>query len=390
MASNDGNFFFIDRTGDVLLTLNNPGAPFAAWQPRDEDSSSDDTVQSGADNDMLAEESHSVRRNGTSQDESGADSESNNADTRLPQGSPQSAPKVYLVSSRHLINASAKFRSELTGSWSESLRDEDGMYHLTTCDWDADAFAILLNIYHLQYRQVPRELGLEMLAKMAVLVDYYRCWEAFDLIAPLWVQAAITASPLSEKYERDTMLWMVVSWVFKLPEKFQETTSIVINRNEESDVRDMELGIPPPILDELRTRRAQTIKKALETCHQCMNEWADDYHCAKGVRNSFACGSILLGALMKGLHRLKLLSPPPSAPFPGWSIVSICQNLAQIPSATWYDRGNSSRRHDCTLENTLHPKIALILSQVKGLILEDFRDRGEEEVDQVTRAVGAL
>jgi hypothetical protein len=38
-----------------------------------------------------------------------------------------------------------------------------------------------------QHRQVAKQLTLEMLTKVAVLVDYYMCWEAFDLISSVWI-----------------------------------------------------------------------------------------------------------------------------------------------------------------------------------------------------------
>lgn len=60
-----------------------------------------------------------------------------------------------------------KFRSELSESWSESTKGEDGLHHLTVEDWELEVFNILLNILHLRNRQVPPSLTLETLDKMA-------------------------------------------------------------------------------------------------------------------------------------------------------------------------------------------------------------------------------
>jgi hypothetical protein len=45
-----------------------------------------------------------------------------------------------------------------------------------------------------------------MLAMVAMLVDYYRSWEAFDLIAPLWIAAARQSFEPPPYYGRDVLL----------------------------------------------------------------------------------------------------------------------------------------------------------------------------------------
>jgi hypothetical protein len=139
----------------------------------------------------------------------------------------------------------------LTGSWEESRKGEDGLYHLSASDWYSEAFEILLNVLHLRNRQVPKELSLELLAKVAVLVDYHRCWEDFDLFNTLWVELLRVKQPVPIDYGRALMLWMAVAWVFKLPEEFTATSGIALRENTEPHVQDMELGIPPAILSKI-------------------------------------------------------------------------------------------------------------------------------------------
>ncbi|CAJ2508725.1 Uu.00g137510.m01.CDS01 [Anthostomella pinea] len=42
-------------------------------------------------------------------------------------------------------------------------------------DWDANALSILMYVIHGRHRGVPRSASLELLTKIAVLVDYYKC-----------------------------------------------------------------------------------------------------------------------------------------------------------------------------------------------------------------------
>lgn len=51
----------------------------------------------------------------------------------------------------------------------------DGLYHVPAEDWDGEALLCVLQVLHLHNSQVPRTVSLEMLAKIAVLVDFYKC-----------------------------------------------------------------------------------------------------------------------------------------------------------------------------------------------------------------------
>ena len=68
--------------------------------------------------------------------------------------------------------------------FAESDRNETaGLFHIDAEDWDAETFLIYLQILHLRNRQVPRIVTLEIMAKMAILVDYYDCGEAVKLLS---------------------------------------------------------------------------------------------------------------------------------------------------------------------------------------------------------------
>jgi hypothetical protein len=126
------------------------------------------------------------------------------------------APGIQLrVSSRHLILASPYFRGALNGPWSEATSlSTDCCRHIFAEDWDPQAFLILMHIIHGRNRQVPRLVSLEFLAKIAALVDYYKCYEAVEVFAELWLQGLKSHSQLPSQVGRDLVLWLFVSWVF--------------------------------------------------------------------------------------------------------------------------------------------------------------------------------
>jgi len=66
-----------------------------------------------------------------------------------------------------------------------------------------------------------------MLAKVAVLADYYDCREAVDLLASTWINALDEAFPVT--YSRDVILWLWVAWYFRLPAEFKKATATAMS-----------------------------------------------------------------------------------------------------------------------------------------------------------------
>jgi len=245
MASPQDSPIIIAENGDVLFTLRDPGLAFAVWERAENDS--ENHADEGRD------EKHDAPLDDAPSDDAPSDDTTLSTPTTT---SNQPAPSesiqldvVYKVSFQHLISASPKFKSELT-SWSESRKKDDGFYHVDTEGWDPEALVIFLNILHLRYRQVPKSLSLELLAKVAQLVDYYRCWEAFDLIADVWITQVRKTHPVPMNYCRELMLWMLISWVFKMDTEFSSATLRALRQSDEESIRDMELGIPPAMIGE--------------------------------------------------------------------------------------------------------------------------------------------
>jgi hypothetical protein len=136
------------------------------------------------------------------------------------------------------------FKRALTpDKFTESVRNEvDGLYHIEAHDWDVEAFLIVLRIVHGRNKQVPREVTLEMLAKIAVLEDYYNFGEVLDVFTEVWIQK-LTKTPIPATYCRDLILWIWVAWVFDIEQQFMEATATAIKQSTES-VRTLELPLP--------------------------------------------------------------------------------------------------------------------------------------------------
>jgi hypothetical protein len=112
----------------------------------------------------------------------------------------------YRISSRHLTLTSPWFERALTSPrYLEAVPDPtDGLYYINACDWDEDALHILLNAIHLRAFRVPKTVSLEMLAKIAVLIDYYELCDdmawAFGKSVGIWTQDVRHWHTIPDKY----------------------------------------------------------------------------------------------------------------------------------------------------------------------------------------------
>lgn len=138
----------------------------------------------------------------------------------------KSVKVTFLVSSRHLVLASPVFKAMLEGGWSEGNK-KDGRFRIRAEDWDVEALTVVMNVLHSHYRQVPKRVTLKMLAKIGMIVDYYKLHEAFQPMARLWMEPLKNSMPDSS-FGADATLWLSVSWVFEDETAFTSITKVAI------------------------------------------------------------------------------------------------------------------------------------------------------------------
>ena len=145
----------------------------------------------------------------------------------------QENPEIRMqVSSSHLIEASEYFKKMLDPRWQEGsdLQTKDPLEVSVDESMDAEALLILMNIVHGRTRQIPRSIDLEMLAKIAVLVDYYDCREAVEVFTDMWIKELECNIPT--RYGRDLVLWLCISWVFNRNSSLGELAVIAFKQSK--------------------------------------------------------------------------------------------------------------------------------------------------------------
>ncbi|KAK3304842.1 uncharacterized protein B0T15DRAFT_398894, partial [Chaetomium strumarium] len=235
---------------------------------------------------------------------------------------------------------------------------------------DSQAFLILMLIIHGCNRQVPRLVSLELLAKIAALVDYYQCLEAVEVFAGLWLQRLRSQRQLPEQVGRDLILWLFISWVFANGDIFTSVTTIAL-RQSQGPLPTLGLPIPEKIIEAIDRRRQEVVEKVTTALHGLCVSFRDspDQCC-------FECSSIQLGALTKEMHA-KRLEPRPASPMLGYSVVATIDTARSFRSPQWdcKRRGYRYASRYCDLESIIRSKVDGLKEMIRGLKLGDFQER---------------
>ncbi|KXJ93463.1 hypothetical protein Micbo1qcDRAFT_161478, partial [Microdochium bolleyi] len=212
-----------------------------------------------------------------------------------------------------------------------------------------------MNIIHGRTRKTPRSVNVEMLAKIAVLVDYYECFEVVDMFVSRWLEDL--KGEISSVYGRDLVLWLSISWVFQQPLLFRTATKIAI-RDMTGPFPTLNLPIPNEVamaLDRVRTARIQAM---LERIRQFLRDL-----CGQRLWCTFECRSMLIGALTIELGRLGLLDATPDSSFPGLSVESTLHALQDMRSPRWtptgFSRSDSGFHNEprCSLQSIVRARL---------------------------------
>ena len=239
-----------------------------------------------------------------------------------------------------------------------------------------------------------------MLTKIAVLVHYYRCEEAIGIFVERWIETIRAVCPPPKTYNRELIFWIFVSWIFKLPGEFTQSTAVAIKNCTTAEINDLGIAIPQVItckrfivldnhmflleLGALAKRRFQAIESIMCEIHKELERFSEPgYVCKTSRRNSFECSAILLGALTLEMKRLGYSNPRPKSPFAGWCLEDIVQQVSKIRSPIWYDTENRHddsylTEHDCNFKESIMKRSVSILEDTKGLVLQDYTDSTQD------------
>lgn len=142
------------------------------------------------------------------------------------EAAPASKPGLRIkVSSRHLALASRVFRNKLQFGSIRTARQSDGRIHLELAPgFDPRAVSIAMNAIHGRGSRVPKAVDLETLAQIALFVDKFQLLDAVEVYAERWVARLEDLVP--DKYNRELVLWLYVSHIFRQNEVFRAVSRV--------------------------------------------------------------------------------------------------------------------------------------------------------------------
>ncbi|OAQ78436.1 hypothetical protein VFPBJ_06557 [Purpureocillium lilacinum] len=323
----------IDPDGDVILQLIDADAPFAVWPNADakdavakEHATPTDDLGGVFANGEIGEDPE--QRDDDSNPTTNSVSSSADENVNTPETPPMPAPEVHLrLSSKHLTLASPYFKSMLCGPWKEGDTSGTQPRVLTAESWDQDALLIVMNIIHGQNKKVPRTVDFEMMAKIAVIVDYYQCHEALEVFSDMWLKELKRTIPLPEVYTREAVLWLHISHVLSDEETFRTVTK-VLQRHLTEPLHTLDLPIPARIGEMLETFRTESVGLLTDEMYKSFFALSREGGC------TYECNLMTLGNLTMAMISTCLF-PRPEPPYYGLSVELLTSGVKNLREPAW-------------------------------------------------------
>jgi hypothetical protein len=166
-------------------------------------------------------------------------------------------------------------------------------------------------------------------------------------------------------YSRQLILWLWVSFFFRLPSEFARFSSIAMDQSD-GPISALGLPIPMPVLskslgdlvlstsetddpDAMNMNRVDAIRHILKTLYS-----HHDFFLQRNKHCTDDCNSIMLGALIREMHAKNLLYPKPVPPYLGVQHSTVRQvRLFRTPTLleehyeTPNETGPVHRQHNC-------------------------------------------
>ncbi|KAF5674697.1 hypothetical protein FDENT_9953 [Fusarium denticulatum] len=251
--------------------------------------------------------------------------------------SPIFIEKHFLCSQKHLTLASRRASKLFSSAFKEASKQDDGLYHWNFGDvFDVQAFEVVLKIIHGKTRGVPQGAELDLLSKIASIVDDLECYDALSFCTERWLTSYRGSYRLPESMDETLARLILVSFVFANKDIFQRC----IQRAARYTCEGMPTfhlpirGDIPRRIEECRTEVLQYLVDGLYKVHDDLLQ--RKLGCSEG------CRALLLGSLLQ-VMAATCLYPRPESPFYSLRVDSIISSLRDMQPSMYYSSVTGSR-----------------------------------------------
>ena len=134
------------------------------------------------------------------------------------------------ISSLKLTSSSRYFQAMLEGSGFREGKElkEHGFVEIELLDPEDEptAMMIVLGILYGNNIQVPIELDLPTLNKVAVLVDKYQWHELVTPHAISWFDSLLDSRGLPDAFDKTFLMWLWIAWLFGMKDHFKALSRV--------------------------------------------------------------------------------------------------------------------------------------------------------------------
>ncbi|KAK0732432.1 hypothetical protein B0T21DRAFT_412607 [Apiosordaria backusii] len=250
---------------------------------------------------------------------------------------PASRPGLRIkVSSKHLSLASKIFKSKLKYA-SQKSKQSDGRIHLQLApeeQFDSKAVAIVLNALHGKGSKIPKQVDLDTLGQIALFVDKFQLFDAVEVYGERWISRLEDKIP--DAYNRDLILWLYISYVFRNAEVLRAVTKTAIVGSD-GPIKTLGLPIREKLIKHIDEQRQSLVSSAIETVTSTL----ENLVAGRASCNKYHCDSFLLGELVKTLTKNKLVWPRPDRPFAGISFLFVVSAVEGVFTSPSHSRGSA-------------------------------------------------
>ncbi|KAL6919029.1 hypothetical protein ACHAPO_004142 [Fusarium lateritium] len=283
------------------------------------------------------------------------------------------------VSSRHLILASQTFKAMLEGPWSEGASSSQSVRQINTSEWDAMAFAIVLDIIHGRHRGIPEDMTLGLVTRIATIVDYYGFHEALYVYRKSWLSENLEVKAPTDELSDASLLCLYAAWVFSDKVTMSSMARLVLLYSEglaQINTSDLPIG---GILDVIEGQRQYLITESLQLLDALVEQLLEEKGCP--VEQDSQCTALTLGVLLRSRHEIPVLSIPPEQPHNGYSVNFVLRAIADIEEPKELHSKNIKSRISkritppCSIKGRLAGSIESIQSEIWSLCMRDTLEK---------------
>ncbi|KAJ4263576.1 hypothetical protein NW762_006396 [Fusarium torreyae] len=282
------------------------------------------------------------------------------------------------VSSRHLTFASPVFKAMLHGPWIEGNSSTSFVREISATEWNPQALAVVLNVLHGRFRQVPRIISIKFFVDITIIAEYYQCEEAMQFCAETWYADAY--KPL-ETFCKKSIMWLYIAWVFPWPDLLLTMTKVALKHSQGLDTvktKDLPVAQVLGIVDEARQELIGRLLVGIDELH---DKLSTEFGCPRN--KSIGCSATTLGSLVRGTRPLDHLD----APFEGHSVAEVLGIIQDLdhPRPSTIDRGGDAcaydyaTLHNCSATSRMKPVVSGVKKDMEMIGLASFKLEAEED-----------